>query len=210
VTDRSVSRLPLTQAVAAAVAGGVDQVQIREQGLGAAALLALAEELAHAAREAARAGGRSVTIVVNRRLDVALALGNAGVHLGTGAVTVGDARRLLGPSLPVGVSAHAPAEVEAAARTAASYAFLAPIFAPRSKAATRPALGLAALAEAARARLPVLAQGGCDATNAAALVAAGAAGLAVTGAILMAEDPGAAAARIRHALDAAGATPPAA
>jgi len=210
VTDRRVCRRPLVQAIAAAVAGGVDWVQLREHDLGAAALLALAEEVRSAAREAARMRGGHVTILVNRRLDVALALGDAGVHLGSVAVAPEDARRLLGPSLPVGVSTHAPAEIAAAAAGGASYAFLAPIFAPRSKPATRPALGLAALAEASRAGIPVLAQGGCDAANAAALLAAGAAGLAVTGAILMAEDPRAAAAAIRLALDAAGIKPPAA
>jgi len=210
VTDRRVSRWPLVQAIAAAVAGGVDWVQLREHDLDAAALLALAEDVRRAARESARLRGGQVTILVNRRLDVALALGDAGVHLGAVAVAPEDARRLLGPSLPVGVSTHAPAEVAAAARAGASYAFLAPIFAPRSKAATRPALGLAALAEASRAGIPVLAQGGCDAANAAALLAAGAAGLAVTGAILMADDPRAAAAAIRLALDAAGVKPPAA
>lgn len=172
----------------------MDWVQLRERDLPAAALLALAEEIA-------RAG--PVRIVINRRLDVALALGNAGVHLGFDAVGPADARRLLGSERLIGVSAHAPAEVAAAAHAGASYAVLAPIFAPHSKPATRPALGVAAIAEAARAGIPVLAQGGCDASNAVALLAAGAAGIAVTGAILMADDPGAAAREIRRALDAA-------
>jgi len=193
VSDRRVSRLPLAEAIAAAVAGGVDWVQLRERDLSAAALLALADDVL-------QRGVR--TLVVNRRLDVALALGCAGVHLGFDAVTPADARRLLGPGGLVGVSAHGPAEVATAARSGASYAFLAPVFAPRSKRAERPALGPGALAEAARAGIPVLAQGGCDASNAGALVAAGAAGVAVTGAILISDDPGAAAAEIRRALDA--------
>lgn len=210
VTDRRVCRLPLVAAVRDAVAAGVDMVQLRERDLGAAALLALAEEVADAARAAANARGASVHIVVNRRIDIALALGDAGVHLGFDAVGPEDARRLLGPRLPVGVSAHAPALVADAARAGASYALLAPIFVPRSKAQERPALGAAALAEAACAGIPVLAQGGCDASNAAAVLAAGARGVAVTGAVLMTPDPGAAAAQIRRALDHARIMPPAA
>ncbi len=123
------------------------------------------------------------------------------MHLGFDALPVREARRLLGAEALVGVSTHAPAEVDDAAQAGASYALLAPIFAPLSKAATRPPLGPAALAEAARAGIPVLAQGGCDASNAAALVAAGAAGVAVTGAILLADDPAAGAAELRRALD---------
>lgn len=199
VTDRMVCRRPLAAAVAEAVAGGVDWVQLRERDLGGAALLDLATGIARVAGDRSR-----VTLVVNRRLDVALAVGNAGVHLGFDAVRPEDARRLLGPDLPVGVSAHAPEEIAAAAAAGASYAFLAPVFPPRSKAATRPALGIDALAQAARSPIAVLAQGGCDESNAAAVVAAGAAGVAVTGAILMAEDPRAAAARIRRALDGEG------
>ncbi len=200
------SRLPLAEAVAEAVAGGVDWVQLRERVLEGAALLELSEEIAVAARLGARArpGGGAVQLIVNRRLDVALALGDAGVHLGFDAMAPAEARRLLGPTRLIGISAHAVTEVAAAARASASYACLAPIFLPRSKPATRPALGVGVLAEAARCGIPVLAQGGAQAANAAELVAAGAAGVAVTGAILLADDPGAAAMQLRRALDLGG------
>jgi thiamine-phosphate pyrophosphorylase len=206
VTDRRVSRLPLAEAVAEAVAGGVDWVQLRERDLEGAALLELAEEIAVAARLGARArpGGGAVQLIVNRRLDVALALGDAGVHLGFDAMAPAEARRLLGPTRLIGISAHAVAEVAAAATAGTSYACLAPIFLPRSKPATRPALGVGVLTDAARYGIPVLAQGGAQAANAAELVAAGAAGVAVTGAILLADDPGAAATQLRHALDLGG------
>jgi thiamine-phosphate pyrophosphorylase len=194
VTDRAAARRPLAEAVRAAVAAGADWVQIRERDLEGAHLLALAEEIAAAAAPAA--------VVVNRRADVALALG-AGLHCGFDALPVADARRLLGSEARIGVSAHSSEEVEAAARSGASYAHLAPIFAPLSKAAARPALGLAALEQAARWGIPVLAQGGITTSNAAAAVAAGAAGVAVTGAILMSDDPAAATADLRRALDAA-------
>lgn len=199
------TRRPLAQAVAAAVAGGVDWVQLRDRSLAAGALLALLDELRGAAGSRAR-------WLVNRRLDVVLAGGADGVHLGFDALPPSEARRLLagdagpgpGREVLVGVSCHAPDEVAQRAREAegADYAHLAPIQDPFSKRPERPALGFDALTEAARHGLPVLAQGGIHAGNAALALAAGAAGVAVTGAILGQADPGAAAARLRSALDA--------
>jgi thiamine-phosphate pyrophosphorylase len=201
VLDRSVLRRPLEESVAAAVKGGVDWIQLRERSLDGAALLALADRVSVAARDAARRAGRRVQILVNRRIDVALACAADGVHLGFDAVDPASARALLGPGAGIGVSAHAPDEVARAAAGGASYAQLAPIFDPLSKAPSRPALGLEALRSAAAAGLPVLAQGGIDAANARQARALGAAGVAVTGAILQADDPGIAAAGLRRALD---------
>lgn len=147
-----------------------------------------------------------VEIVVNRRLDVALAIDADGVHLGFDALAVDQALDFIerhGGVTLVGVSAHSEAEVAAAARAGAGYAHLAPIHAPLSKAAERPSLGLGALADACRQPIAVIAQGGVTATGVADLVAAGAAGVAVSGAILMADDPGRAAAALRRALDLA-------
>jgi thiamine-phosphate diphosphorylase len=199
VIDRSAAREGFAQ-VAEAVAGGVDWLQVRERELSDAALAEFAEGAATAAREGARRAGRKVRVVVNRRGDVALAVGADGVHLGFDALAPASARRLLGEDALVGVSCHQPEEIAAA--EGASYAHLAPIFAPLSKAATREPLGVGALARARGAR-PVLAQGGITAENAPACLAAGAAGVAVTGAILQAADPGAAARSLRQALDGA-------
>jgi len=187
--------------VAAAVGAGVDWVQLRERDLPGAELLALADAVAGAARSAARERGGELRILVNRRMDVALAVGADGVHLGFDAVDPHTARRLLGPDALVGVSTHSAEEARAAEAGVVSYVQLAPIFPPLSKRASRPPLGTRGLAEAAAAGVPVLAQGGVDAGNAAAVVAAGAAGVAVTGAILLARDPAAAAAALRRALD---------
>jgi thiamine-phosphate pyrophosphorylase len=199
VTDRRASHGPLLEAVAAAVAAGVDWVQLREKDLDSAALLALSEEVAATARRA-RPG---VRVLVNRRCDVALAAALDGVHLGFDALPPAAARRLLGAARLVGCSTHAAAELDDAARAELSYAQLAPIFPPLSKPASGPALGLAALHEASGAPLPVLAQGGIDASNAADCVRAGAAGVCVTGAILSSADPGRAAGALRRALDEA-------
>jgi len=204
VTDRGASRLPLVEAVEAAVAGGVDWVQVRERVLQGRQLLAHVEAVAAAARRGAAARGGELVVLVNRRTDLVLALGLDGVHLGFDGMEPATARALLGGAARIGVSTHTPAEAVAAEAAGASYVHLAPIFSPRSKAAARPPLGLAALraARAAGARA-VFAQGGVGAENAAALWQAGAAGLAVTGALLGAADPGAAAARLRRALDEA-------
>jgi thiamine-phosphate pyrophosphorylase len=183
---------------AEAVRGGVDWIQVRERSLEGAALLELVERVLAAARRAAE--GRALRVLVNRRVDVALAAGADGVHLGRDAMPPADARRLLPPGALIGVSTHAAGEALAARDV--DYVQLAPIFAPLSKPAERPALGLASLAAASAGALPVFAQGGIDARSAAAARAAGAAGVAVTGAIWLASDPRAAAARLREALDA--------
>jgi thiamine-phosphate pyrophosphorylase len=206
-------------AIRAAVAGGADWVQLRERGLGLAGRALLAWVVA--ARDAARAGaaergdaGRGrLRVLVNRRIDVALAAGVDGVHLGFDALDPVRARAVLvlgdaagdGGRRLVGVSTHAAEELPEAARAGADYAQLAPIFAPLSKPAERASLGLGALAAARGAGIPVLAQGGIDAGNAGDAVRAGAAGVAVTGAVLLADDPGAAARTLRRALDAAAA-----
>jgi thiamine-phosphate pyrophosphorylase len=202
VTDRRAVRGPLAKAVEAAVAGGVDWVQIRERELDGADLLALADEIAGAARAGAAARGGDVKVLLNRRVDVALALPAAGAHLGHDAMPPRAARELLGAGALLGGATHTAAEALAAVRLGLDYAHLAPIFTPRSKPAGRRPLGLLALREASRAALPVLAQGGIDASNAAEVVAAGAAGVAVTGAVLLADDPGRAAAALRSCLDA--------
>jgi len=200
VTDRRLARGPLPARVAAAVAGGVDLVQIREKDLDGEPLARLVEAVQRALR------GTGARVIVNRRLDVAMATGADGVHLGWDAVGPADARALLGPGALVGVSTHDPDEALAAAGDpAVDYVQIAPVLPPRSKPAGRPALGLAVLERLGEAPRPVLAQGGLDAGHAAAAVSAGAAGVAVTGAILDARDPREAAARIRRRLDAASA-----
>lgn len=197
VVDRAVSRWPLVDAVRVAAESGVDWLQLRERGLEGAAWLDWAATLA----ETARAANPAVRIIVNRRLDVALAIGADGAHLGFDAASPADASKLLGADALVGVSAHDTAEVRAAAKAGAGYVHLAPIFDPRSKPASRPALGLDPLAEACRQGIAVLAQGGIDAPRCAPVIAAGATGVAVTGTILLAQRPDEAATALRKSLD---------
>ena len=211
VVDRATAVLPVEDAVREAVRGGVDWVQIRERELADAELLEWSESLAAAADAGAKGSERPVAVVMNRRVDIALALSGSGsvhgVHLGFDAVSPGVARELLGPEARIGVSTHHPDDVAELSRASqASYAHLAPIFPPLSKAASRPPLGVAELERACRWALPVLAQGGLNAGNAHLAIEAGAAGIAVTGAILQTSDPRAAAQGLRTAIDeAAGA-----
>lgn len=185
----------------AALMAGTDWVQIRERELDGRELLSLTERIVELARQASEESGRKTCVLVNRRIDVALATGADGVHLGVDALPVVTARALLPEGALIGVSTHATSEVWSAARAGASYAHLAPIFSPLSKAPSRTPLGLGALSQTRNAGIAVLAQGGIDAAKAAEVVRAGAAGIAVTGGILAAPDPGRAAAALRRALD---------
>jgi thiamine-phosphate pyrophosphorylase len=185
------------------VEAGVDWVQIRERGLDGLPLLHLARELADAAREGARRRGGEVKVLVNRRLDVASALPADGAHLGFDAMPVAAARELLGDEALLGMATHTPAEAAAATALGLDYVHLAPIHPPLSKAAARPALGTRVLGSACRHAPPILAQGGIEPGNAGEAIEAGAAGVAVTGAILSASDPGEAARALRTALDGA-------
>jgi thiamine-phosphate pyrophosphorylase len=222
VVDRGAARGDLMGCIAAAVGAGVDRVQIRERDLEGAALLAHAEEIHRAARQAAARRGGHVEIFVNRRIDIALVLGADGVQLGFDAVDPQTARRLLGTdaqfgsnertggsnektgeaNVKIGISAHRPDEIRAAPPEV-DCAQLAPIFQPLSKPHAGPYLGVRAVAEAARCGIPVIAQGGITPANATAIAATGAAGIAVTGAILSAPDPARATRALRTALAAA-------
>jgi len=214
VVDRNLSAqraLQLPAVVEACAAKGVDLIQLRERELGGDALLSWAREITKAAARGAARSGRSVACIVNRRLDIALAIEADGVHLGFDALGAADAASLLARagdrSRPhwLGLSAHSPEDVRLAREAGANYAHLAPIYAPLSKEATRPELGLAGLRAACLHGLPVLAQGGVTPAHCADLLEAGAAGIAVTGALLQADDAGTATRAFRRALDAASA-----
>ena len=200
VLDRGVARGDLATAVERAAAAGIDWLQIRDRVLSGADLL----EFSLSMRRATERGspGRAIEIIVNRRIDIALAMGADGAHLGFDAQGPGSARGLL-PGAKLGISAHTPEEVGRGAAEGASYAHLAPIYAPISKRSTRSALGLSAIAAAAGFGIPVIAQGGLEPARCEEVIRAGAAGIAVTGAILQSDDPGSATAAMRDALDRA-------
>jgi thiamine-phosphate pyrophosphorylase len=136
---------------------------------------------------------------VHDDIEAAVAAGADGVHL-PGGGDPAAARRLLPRGL-IGVSAHSPEEVAAQLKAGADYATLSPIFLTESKPGYGPALGLDALAAAARLSPgPVVALAGIDEHNAAACLAAGARGIAVMGEIMRAPDPEAATRRLLAAI----------
>jgi thiamine-phosphate pyrophosphorylase len=182
ITDRRRSRLPLEDVAEAVFAAGCRWLSLREKDLGAADRVALLRRLV---KLGARYGA---TVTVHDDIAAAIAAGAAGVHLPAGASP--PSPRRFGRGLLVGCSAHDAAEVAHAA--GADYATLSPIFLSASKPGYGPAVGLERLAAlAAAAELPLVALGGIDASNAAACVRAGAAGVAVMGAVMAAADPSA-------------------
>ena len=180
-------------------AAGADWIQLRDRTLSDAALVALARTLVEACTKAERDQAR---IIVNKRADLARAAGAQGVHLGFDALDPTSAREVLGASALLGRSLHSVDEVrERADAGDVDYIHLAPIWDPNSKPAERPALGVEAIREAAATGMPVIAQGGLDAPRAREAIAAGAAGVAVTGALGHGGDPKAALAPIRDCLE---------
>ena len=163
-----------------AVAAGVDWVQIREKDLSARALLVLAREAVQAVAEI----GGGASVIMNDRLDVALAAGAAGVHLGGESISASDvASWCRAGNAPVdfkiGVSCHSLEQAHDAERAGASYVFFGPIFDTPSKRPFGPPQGIPGLVEVRQAaKIPVIAIGGINEKNAGDCLRAGAAGIA--------------------------------
>jgi thiamine-phosphate pyrophosphorylase len=164
-----------------AVAAGIDWVQIREKDLEGRDLLTLARGAVAAATES---GSRHARVIVNDRLDVALAAGAAGVHLGGESLPARDVIRWCGEGRApddflVGVSCHSLEQARDTECAGASYVFFGPVFDTPSKRPFGAPQGLTKLAEVCRAiRIPAIAIGGINPTNAAGCFQAGAAGIA--------------------------------
>jgi thiamine-phosphate pyrophosphorylase len=175
-------------AVVAALAGaGCSLLQVRAKELSDARLVRFARE----AVLASHAGGAH--LLVNDRPDVALIVGADGVHLGQEDLSPADARALLPPGSIVGVSTHDLGQLRAALREPVDYVALGPVFATRTKARPDPVVGTEMVREARQmSDRPLVAIGGIEPDNAAEVVRAGADGLAVISALLLATDLGAA------------------
>jgi thiamine-phosphate pyrophosphorylase len=181
--------------VAAALAGGVDMVQLRDKDADDDAVLRAAEPLAR------RCGQAGALFVVNDRPDLAVAAGADGVHLGQDDMPVAQARAVVGPGRLIGRSTHSRAQVDAA--EGVDYIAVGPIHATPTKPG-RPAVGLDPVRHAAaHAPVPFFAIGGLGAGNVGEAIGAGARRIVVVRAIAEAEDPEVAARQLRRALDAA-------
>ena len=183
-------RAGLVERAAAAVRGGATMVQLRLKDVDGRTLVEVTRALVETL---------PVPVLVNDRADVALAAGAAGVHLGADDVPA----RALRPALPAGfvIGASVGSDAELSQAEGADYVGIGPIFATASKSDAGDAIGVAEFARLARlADRPAVAIGGISAENAAALIAAGARGVAVIRAIFAADDPSAAARSLRRAI----------
>jgi thiamine-phosphate pyrophosphorylase len=190
VTDRSLANgRSLAGIVAAAVKGGVTMVQLRDKTASTRAFIEDARAL-----KALLAPPR-VPLLLNDRIDVALAAGADGAHVGQADMPVALVRKLLGPKAIVGLSITQSAEARAEDIEFADYLGVGPIFPQLTKPDAAPTLGLEGLAEIRRiTSKPMVAIGGVTAANVRAVRSAGADGGAIVSAIMGAQDPMAAAA----------------
>ena len=176
-----------------AVNGGATMIQLRLKDADARTLVEVAKALVRALPR--------VPVIVNDRLDVALVAGAAGVHVGPDDLPAAAVRRLVPEGFVVGASVGSDAEIVLA--RGADYVGIGPLYETASKPDAGRAIGPVAFARLAKAcRIPAVAIGGIDASNAGAAMRAGAAGVAVIRAVFGAPDPEGAARAIRAAVDA--------
>lgn len=183
--------------VRAALRGGVTLVQLRDKQASTRTLLELARTLLEICADF------EVPLIINDRVDVALAAGAHGVHVGAEDMPVAEVRRLLGPGAIVGVSVRSIEDALRAAQQGADYVAANGVWSTPTKTDFGAPLGLESLRELARgSELPVVAIGGVQLGNINTVSAAGCAGAAVVSAIMAASDPTQASQSLRAALDA--------
>jgi thiamine-phosphate pyrophosphorylase len=199
VTDRGCcGARPVLEVVAQAVQGGVSCVQLREKELATRPFVELARALK------ALLSPLGVPLIINDRLDVALASGADGVHVGQEDMPCAVLRQFLGPKAIIGLSVETWEDVEAARHLDVDYLGVSPVFQTPTKTNTKAPWGLDGLARIrAQSRLPLVAIGGLNPANAAATVAAGADSLAVISALCAAPDPRAAARELSTIIESA-------
>jgi len=201
VTDRGLSMGRATvDIVRAAIAGGVTCVQLREKHCATREFI----EEARAVRRLLDALETKIPLIVNDRLDVALAIGADGVHLGQSDMRLPDARRLAGASLLIGISAESMEDARRAEAEGADYIGISPVFTTPTKNDTAAPLGLEGVRQIRKAvSLPLVGIGGIHRDNAGAVIRAGADGVAVVSAIVSAACPRTAASALKQQIQSA-------
>ncbi len=191
----------LSEFLAAAIAGGVDVVQLREKNLED-------EFLAEAASVAADAcDAHGALFILNDRPDIAAAVRADGVHVGQDDISVAETRKIVGPDMLVGLSTHAPSEIDAAVPTAldrtpyVDYIGVGPVHATPTKPGRLPVGAELVAYASAHAHVPFFAIGGIDGENIANVIDAGASRVCVVRAISDAYDPEQAALALRAAIE---------
>ncbi|WP_119304157.1 thiamine phosphate synthase [Dongia deserti] len=184
---------PPQRLIASAIAGGVSLVQLRGKDISARALCALGAETR------ATLAPHDIPLIINDDVAVAAAIGANGVHLGQDDLPAVHARRILGEDALIGLSVGTPEEAVGVDATLLDYVSIGPIAGTRTKGDAGPAIGTAGFQAVRRLfpALPAVAIGGITEANAADIVRAGAAGLAVASNLCCAVDPTAAARRLR-------------
>ena len=199
VTDRSLSKGRSTaEIVEAAAAGGVTCVQLREKSCGTREFI----DEALALRPLLKA--RHIPLIINDRLDVALAVEADGVHLGQSDMPIAMARKIAGQALMIGISAESTEDALKAAQQGADYIGISPVFATPTKTDTAPPHGLEGVRKIRElVAIPLVGIGGINQENAASVIAAGADGVAVVSAIVSADDPAEASKKLKSIVDRA-------
>lgn len=197
VTDQTLCLgRPLASIVADAVRAGVACVQLREK------MASTREFLNQALALKPVLASAGIPLIINDRVDIALAAGADGVHLGQSDMPYDAARRLMGPDAIIGLSVETWADVAAAQNLDVAYLGVSPVFATPTKTDTRSPWGLDGLARIrAYSRHSLVAIGGLNAANAKEIIRAGADAVAVVSAICSAEDPFTAARNLVHCFD---------
>lgn len=175
ITDRSLSRLSHAEQVAVLASQGMTIVQLREKNLSPGEFYREAEQAMVVARH------HGIKIIINDRVDIALALKADGVHLGQDDLPTEAARRLLGPNVIIGFSTHNLVQAKHAALLPIDYLAIGPIFPTNTKKSSNPPVNLMGLTAVRHAvsGIPLVAIGGLNAANRDAVIAAGADAVAV-------------------------------
>ena len=194
VTDRSLARGRSTlEIVRAAVDGGATMVQLREKDCSTREFIEQALAIKDFLKD------RVVPLIINDRVDVAQAVEADGVHLGQTDMPLGTAKKILGDTMIIGISAESLQDAVEAEKGGADYLGVSPIYATPTKTDTAPPLGLAGLRKIRRAvGVPLVGIGGLNRDNAGEVINNGADGVAVVSAIVSADDPQTAAEELKQ------------
>ena len=184
VTDRELSLgRSLEEVVAEAVRGGVTVVQLREKDASTGEFIELARRLMQLLKPL------DIPLIINDRVDVALAVDADGVHIGQSDMSYEDARRLLGPDKIIGLSVENFEDIEAANALDVDYIGISPVYGTPTKTDTAEPFGLEGLRKAVQMSVhPTVAIGGMNASTIGEVIAAGADGVAVVSAICSAKN----------------------
>jgi thiamine-phosphate pyrophosphorylase len=184
ITDRKVCGKKLTDIIKQAIEGGVGTVQLREKDLCTRDLYSLAKEIREITEK------KSIRLIINDRIDIAIAVDADGVHLGWQSLEIGMVRRMIGQDKIIGFSAHSLREAERAENSGADYVTISPIFDTVNKDYFLKPLGVCEIGKIKeQINIPVVALGGINENNINSVLKNGADGIAVISAILLSDSP---------------------